>query len=56
MNAKMKACGVCKREIAKSATTCPHCGDAPNAGGRVLLVLVAVVLVLVIGWQVLAIF
>ena len=49
MNAKLKPCPACEREIAKIAEECPHCGAPQQSPGvRVLLIVVLVILVLII--------
>ena len=48
MKTKLTPCKACGKSISRTAPKCPHCGDAPNAGGRVLLIVIAVVLILFI--------
>jgi predicted amidophosphoribosyltransferase len=47
MNKNLKACGACGREIAKSASKCPHCGKAYTNFTRMF---VLVVIAAIIGW------
>ena len=50
MNSKLKPCLTCAKEIAKSATKCPHCGRSFSSAARLgLIVLVAGL----VGWLVL---
>ena len=48
MNSKLIPCKACGQSISKTAAKCPHCGDVPNAGGRLLLIILAVVFSLMI--------
>lgn len=47
MNPKLKACPACNREIAKAATTCPHCGKNFSTVARHGLIMLIAGLV---GW------
>ena len=50
MNPNLKACPACGREIAKSATTCPHCGKTMTSAARIGLILIlALLLVFFLG-------
>ena len=51
MKTKLKPCPACGREIAKSATTCVHCGKNMTSAGRLGLIVLSVLLLAVIfGW------
>jgi len=47
MAKKMRTCGTCGNEIAKSAKVCPHCG-AKQKGGKLKTILIALVVFIVI--------
>jgi len=50
MNRKLKACPACGREIAKSATTCVHCGKTMTSAARLgLIVILALLVVFLLG-------
>lgn len=45
---KLKSCGVCGAEVAKSAKVCPHCGAKLKKGHPILIALAVLVVLLVI--------
>ncbi|MEO5915611.1 MAG: hypothetical protein ABIS50_15360 [Luteolibacter sp.] len=45
MKSKLKACTACGGQIAKSATTCPHCGKSSTSVARIGLVIILTLLV-----------
>lgn len=47
MKPKLKPCPTCSKEIAKSATTCPHCGKTFSSAARLGLI---ILLAGVVGW------
>lgn len=46
MKKNLKPCPACGSEIAKSATTCPHCGKTMTSVERIILLALAAVLIL----------
>ncbi len=48
MNPNLKECKACKKMISKNAAVCPSCGEGSSSGGRVLLIIIAVILVFMI--------
>ena len=50
MKTKLTPCQACGQSIAKSATTCPHCGKSSTSLARIgLLVLLTVIVVWLLG-------
>ena len=47
MNKNLKPCPSCSKEIANSATTCPHCGKSFTSLARIGLI---VILAVIICW------
>ena len=45
-NPKLMACAACGQQIAKSATTCPHCGKSKTSLARIGLILLVVFILL----------
>ena len=50
MNTKLKPCGTCGVQIAKSATKCPHCGKNFSSPAMMILLVIVVGGVLWFAW------
>jgi hypothetical protein len=48
MKKNLKPCPACQQTIAKSATTCPHCGKSMTSVARIGLIVILVLAVLFI--------